>query len=321
MIFHHCFAFPTWYVKVPDYLNNHFLHTIAYSAKICVPIFAFMTGWVYYHHKDKSIIYSAKKIVTFLSDYWTIVIPISLFAILFCGYHHPRLLAGEFFPLFPHPLMIHAWYVWFYILMMIIFPIFTLIESEPKKAWRILCFIAILASSMLTTRILPKLTDFWIWYPSAISGYFIARFRIFEIFLSRIKTKSIAFIGACIFFTSSLLIFRYKCYFLGQSTGYISAPLFIMGTLLLQYSYPKKLLWNALHYIGLHSMNIWFIHCIFSSPITRKIVQPAVYIWNNPLWIFCITLTISLAASIVMQPIQKYIKKYILPHLFSMLKL
>lgn len=321
MVYNHVFGFPQWYIDAPDFLNNHILFAIARSAQICVPVFAFLTGWTYYHHQVKSIQYSAKKIITFLFDYWIIVIPISIFAILFCGYHYTYGTAGEFLPLFPHPLMIFTWYVWFYILMMTLFPLFGIIETEQKKAWRILCFIIILASILLTARKFPGLRDLWIWYPSAISGYFIAKFRLFETFLSRIKSKHIAFILASIFYILSLIIYRHRGTFLGQNTGYFSAPLFIMGSLLLHDAFPSKRFWNTLRYVGQHSMNIWFIHCIFFSSITRGIVQPIFYFWNNPLWIFCITVTISLAASIVVHPIQKYLNKQILPHLFSLLKL
>lgn len=320
MVFHHCFGFPEWYIDVPVFLDNGILLEIAKSALICVPVFAFLTGWAYYHHQVKSIQYSAKKIITFLFDYWIVVIPISIFAILFCGYHYTYGTVGEFLPLFPHPLMIFTWYVWFYILMMTVFPIFAIIETEQKKAWRILCFIIILAGILLTAHNYSGLKYLWFWYPSAISGYFIAKYRLFETFSTRIKSKHIAFIIASLFYILSLYIFRWGSFF-GESTGYSSAPLFITGSLLLRYAFPAKQFWNTLRYIGQHSMNIWFIHCIFFSSITRGIVQPIVYFRDNPLWIFFITVTVSLAASIVMQPIQKYLNKQILPHLFSLLRL
>lgn len=256
-----------------------------------------------------------------LLNYWILVIPISIFAVQCCDYHYTYRSVGEFFPLFATPLMIHAWYVWFYILMMLILPTFAIIEAEQEKAWRHLCFIIALTAIMLVSKKLPIFGYLWTWYPCAVSGYFCAKFRLIETFISRIKSKHLAYIIAAVVYISSLLLYRYKGFVLKQSTGYVSAPLFIIGSLLLYYTFPAKQLWNSLRYIGLHSMNIWFIHCIFSSPVTRGIVQPIVYFRDNPLWIFFITVTVSLAASIVMQPIQKYLNKQILPHLFSLLRL
>lgn len=309
MVFHHCFGFSRFYVDVPVYLNNNILHTIAINAKICVPIFAFLTGWAYYQHQVKSIQYSAKKIIIFLFDYWIIVIPISIFAILFCGYHYTYGTVGEFLPLFPHSLMIFTWYVWFYILIMAIFPIFAIIETGQKKACRFLCFIIILASIMLTARKLPILWILWVWYPSAISGYFIAKFRLFETFSAQIKSKHIAFIIASTFYILSLFVYKYKGTILEQNTGYLSAPLFIMGSLLLHHAFPAKQFWNILRYMGRHSMNIWFIHCIFFSVNTREVVQPIAFFWDNPIWIFCVTLLVSLVISIIITPIQQQINK------------
>lgn len=321
MVFHHCFGFPQWYVETPYYLDYKHIHIFAHSAKICVPVFAFLTGWTYYHHNDKSIKYSVRKILIFLLNYWLIAIPISIFAVTFCGYRYTFSSLGELLPVFSHPLMRHTWYVWFYILMMSVFPLFRLLETR-KNMWRNrILFVILLGGIMLLSHRTKELLYLWEWYPSALSGYFIAKFRIFESFRFRICLKPIIFIIAVIFITSAIYIFRYMGVFADQSTGYLSAPLFISGILLLRHINITNPFWSSLQFIGVHSMNIWFIHCIFFSSITRHVVQPIAYFWDNPVWIFCITVGFSLAISMIAQPAQRYLSKKLLPPIFSALHL
>lgn len=322
MVFHHCFGYPQWWhIETPYYLDNYFIHSIAQSAKICVALFAFLTGWTYYHHKDKSIKYSAKKILIFLLNYWVIAIPISIFAVLFCDYHYTFSSLGELLPIFPHPLMIFTWYVWFYILMMAVFPLFNLLETQQNPRRTRIFFIILLGNIMLLSHETPGLKSLWMWYPSALSGYFIAKFHIFELLCSRISLKPFGFIVALIFITISMAIFSYRSVFASQSTGYICAPLFIGGILLLQNRHISNPCWGALRFIGTHSMNIWFIHCIFFSSITKHVVQPIAFIGNNPVWIFGITVFLSLIISIIATPAQRYLNKQLLPSIFSALHL
>lgn len=324
MVFHHCFAFPEWHIAPPVYGGNAYkLVILARAVKICVPVFAFLTGWTYFHHADKSVRYSAKKILTLLCDYWIIVIPISIFAVLFCQYQYSIDSLGELFPFLPHPLMLFAWYVWFYVLMMAVFPIFGLLESPQKKPWKYLAFIILLGGVMIGAKNAPSgWNELWYWYPSAISGYFIAKFRILELVTSRIKSKISALILGPILIAAALYInLYYGKTFLNQHTGFVSAPLFIIGVLLLHTLFPTKKLWGPLVYIGGYAMNIWFIHGIFYSPITKSVVQSAAFFRNTPVWIFGATFFISLILSILMRPIQQYVSKQLLPHLFSILKL
>lgn len=321
MVFHHCFGFPSWYVYAHEFLDNGHLMRLAHAAKVCVPVFAFLTGWTYYHHKDKTIKYSFRKIITLLCDYWIVVLPISLFAFLFCQYHYSFKSFGELLPVFPHPLMIFAWYVWFYILMMAVFPLFSLMEKPIKTVWPHISFAILICVVMFFARRSVAIHDLWAWFPSAISGYAIAKFRIFEFCLLLIKSKTISFVLAVLFLLCSFYIYLYNGWYLQVSTGYISAPLFVFSIVLLNNAVVYNKLWDILSCIGRHSMNIWFIHCIFYSSITRDFVQDCVFCENAPIWIFGIVCISSLAISKVIYPAQKYINQKFLPFVFSSLRL
>ena len=121
MIIHHFYGFPNTIRgdislgilgEIPEYVSN--------ATKICVGLFSFLTGWIFYIN-DKGLKYYFRKIVLFLFDYWIIFIPILISAVAF-GY---RPLFGdimtEMFALSSH-IMVHNWYVLFYIEILILFP-------------------------------------------------------------------------------------------------------------------------------------------------------------------------------------------------------
>lgn len=329
MLFHHCFAFPSFYIEPPEYLTNDSFEAISKSAKICVYIFAFLTGWTYYHHVDKSIKYSAKKIIIFLTNYWVVIIPIMTFDILFCDYKCSIKSLGEFIPIFHHPIMRHAWYAWFYILMISAFPIFNIIESKKQSASRHLFFVIFLITLLLFSNFVPGCSSFPKWFPCAIVGYFFGKFSILEWCIGRISVKPITnFILAFILFIFSLwLTYITVCYhlpkelFIVKSLRFFAAPMFILGIIILSRLFNTAYKHNIFQLLGNHSMNIWFIHCIFHSCISMHVVQPVVYFWQNPVWIFSITITTSLAISAIIKPLQQYITQHFLPQLFALLKL
>lgn len=329
MVFHHCFAFPSGYIEIPEYLTNDYLEAVAKSAKLCVCIFAFLTGWTYYRHEDKSVKYSTKKIISFLANYWITIIPIILFANFFCDYKYSIKLLGEFIPIFHHPLMKYAWYAWFYILMLSVFPIFNLIESKKQSIWRHIFFVIILTSILLFSNFIPGCSSFFSWFPCAIVGYFFGKFSILEWCIERISFKpAICIMLACFLLLASLYLTYIAVWFQPTKDLYLikilrffAAPPFILGILILHNIFNTIHKRTIIQLLGFHSMNIWFIHCIFHSSVTMRVVQPIVYFWDNPAWIFCITITTSLAISAIIQPMQQYINKQVLPQLFSLLKL
>lgn len=324
MVFHHCFGFPQWYVDVPSFMANAHLMKLALTFKICVPIFAFLTGWTYYHHKDKTIKYSIKKITTFILDYWIVVFPMSLFAFLFCGYNYSIKTLGELLPVHSHPLMIFTWYVWFYMLMMLAFPLFYLIEKHTRTIWLHLFFVG-LAVGCLMILFFAKIDEFHTfcqWYPCAIVGYYIAKFRIFEFCLLFIKNKCTASLVSIVLLASSLYIYSFDSYLQNGSclhacTRYTTAPLFILGFILFRRMVLNiNVLWSSLGYVGKHSMNIWFVHCIFFSSVSRDVVQNIARFGDEPIWIFCVVILFSLVVSIAVSPIQNFLKQGLLLPLF-----
>lgn len=319
MVIHHSFGFAAYYTDAPAYLADTHVYHLAHCFKMCVPIFAFLTGWVYCQHKDKSFAYSAKKIVTLFSDYWVVVLPISLFAFTFCGYNYSGAFLWDLVPACPRSLMIFTWYLWFYVLMMLLFPMFNLLENRRHYVWSVPLFTALLLGVMWCARELPLLHDVWLWYPSAVSGYVVAKLRLFEFCLRVLKPGLLSIAASLLPLAASLYIYRYHSSLLDMNAGYLSVPLFILAVLWCSPLYRIKTAQNVLQFIGKHSMNIWFFHCLFFGEGTRAFVQKAVFISDNPLWIFGSVFLISLVLSILITPVQQRVKQVLLTPLWAKL--
>lgn len=319
MVCHHSFGFKAYYVNPPAYLDAALVYPLAHCLKMCVPIFAFLTGWTYCRHQDKSFAYSAKKIVTLLLDYWMVVLPISLFAFAFCGYSYSGIFVWELIPACPRQLMIHTWYIWFYILMMLVFPIFSLLENQRNYMWSLPLFTILMVGIMISANNVPLLHDLWLWFPGAISGYVTARLRLLEFCQSLLKPGILSVFAALLPMSASFYICRYHGILLDTNSGYLVAPLFVLSVLWAAPLFHIRPLRQLLKIFGKYSMNIWFFHCLFFGSGTRVTVQKALFISDNPLWIFgCVFLT-SLALSVLITPLQKRVRQALLVPLWAKL--
>lgn len=142
MVYHHCFMTPKYYIDIPEYLQTQTLYeTLAHFCKICVAIYAFITGWVYCHHENKNISYSFKKIALLLSKYWFILLLFTVFGYFLCDYKlSSSFIFSELVPISGTQLIPSSWYVFFYMILIVILPLFAFIQ---RKTNIIFSFIAI----------------------------------------------------------------------------------------------------------------------------------------------------------------------------------
>lgn len=321
MVFHHCFGFPAWYFALPPCMHNRHLVSIAGHAAICVSLFAFLTGWFYYHHQEKSIQYSCKKIIGLLTNYWIICIPLLAIATIFFEYNLAR--TQTFFELIPikdRELMFFSWYVWFYILAMCLLPLLGILEKDDHKTIRYVSFILILSGILWILRHtdLSRFTySLPLYFPIILAGYFTAEFRIFERFLHFSKRKYIRY--PLLFILSITIIEALKltgtpCR--GTLAKGVAAGSIILSILILKPIMTKLKIWNILRFLGYYSLNIWFIHCLFFARPTREFFQTHFFLSENPLLIMGCVLIFSLALALTFDPLQKYVSVPLLAKLF-----
>ena len=149
MVIHHLFAFPAWYIKGIDYssvkiLGKTLTECTLYSFKICVNMFAFISGYAYFYNKTPNIKYGVKKIFKLLKRYWFILflvfIPLSLLrnASQITG----KVILLNLFAL-DKRIITFSWYVYFFIFIMLTLPYVTKLFNGKKIyefVFPIVCF-------------------------------------------------------------------------------------------------------------------------------------------------------------------------------------
>lgn len=324
MLFHHFFGFPQWYVDGVSYADCNILGmNIAYwvqtACKICVPMFAFLTGWGYFFAKEKTLKYSCKKIITFLINYWIILFGIFLPCYLFfseevitVGRIMKNMLALEV-----DGLVKFAWYVYFYVFSMIVLPFWV-----KKLSGKTLLDLGLTIISCVFVINLCKyihiskqylvaaLVDSLYWFTCLATGYICARDGIFkkmyDYFYSPGKIKSLLVIVI-------VLGCRMKWQTaLGVPLDILYATIVIFELINLLndkgFSVPNK----VIGFVGVHATNVWFLHSAFFDEITI-FVQKYAYLPKNPIlvviWAFVLCLPFSLLINCIMKFITKGINR------------
>lgn len=193
MFIHHFFTFPNWYVEGISYPELAFLvDHFCMPFKICVSVFAFLTGYFYYFAPNKNIKYSFRKITDFLIMYWMIYLPYLLAAILLGYYDVPWTDAVlELFAL-KHHVMTFGWYVYFYTISMLILPV--MVKLSEKNTARAVIF-GILLPVIVCTVCMQKISnkmiyavvnDMRVWFPCIAIGFIFGRFSLFNVFFDDI---------------------------------------------------------------------------------------------------------------------------------------
>lgn len=321
MFIHHFFTFPNWYVEGISYPELAFLADhFCMPFKICVSVFAFLTGYFYYFAPNKNMKYSFRKITDFLIMYWMIYLPYLLAAVLLGYYDVPWTDAVlELFAL-KHPVMTFGWYVYFYTISMLILPVMVkLSEKNPARAVIFGILLPVIVCTVCMKKISNKMiyavvNDMRIWFPCTAIGFIFGRFSLFEnffddIFKEKIKKKSqrmilwltlavIVFIGRGYIsdFTIAALTFSEEPLALSVNMDIVYAPVFIyaVANLLDCLSWKKILI--PFKSIGKYSLHMWFLHCIFFN-VCKEFTQPVLYLPHNPILVLLWGLLLCYAAA------------------------
>lgn len=317
MVFHHCFAFPQWYRIPISFSDSDFLISLGVYGSCCIFIFAIITGYTYALHKDKSLLYSCKKIAHFLFSYLFIVVLLYIIANIITGYiPTPQSFLAEFSRGKGPKLMIHGWYVLFHVTALLLLPWYSNLDSATNIS-RLSIILAVTIGLILFAPVSELRFEYM--FPALILGYYLASDTKITKLLSRYsKNRLIRYtvaVVAAIFSFKLLVYFRHV-----ESMRYFALFSPILVIVCYKYLLPLILALKLnviLSFFGKHSMNIWFIHCIFTSRITAKPVQEFFYIYDNIAWIYLTTLLLSLLASIIVTPLQTRVTQFLMRLFFT----
>lgn len=330
MFIHHFFTFPEFYVDGISYpYLEGFARLFSEPFKICVSIFAFLTGYFYVFAKKKNLKYSLKKAtdvwITYLAFFLLLLIPA---VALGCWDGSVKNFLLEAVGL-AKPNMIFCWYVDFYILAILFLPLYHLAAKKHLLTALLIgiaapiCVIAVITDRLhIPYENIEKLVfDFLTWFPCIASGYIFARFGLFEkwfdfLFKRNIKLKGlriaiylilmgIAFMGR---YYLHEIRFNISIFTVTIPFDFLLAPVFIYGLLNLYYEFPWKKALLPVSVIGKYSLGMWFVHCVFFN-ICKDYTQPILYFPKNPLlvllWGLLICLVLSFAVTKAVAPLLK----------------
>ena len=296
MLAHHCFAFPDYWLdgfslgRIPSIVCNNF--------KICVAVFAFITGYGFYISKKSKYKDNLGKILNFLGQYWLQLFLIFLpVATIYFSFSVKRILYN-IIALYDH-IVLFAWYVFFHCLVLLTFPLVKrLLVKGPIYNLAVVlvggyCVTAVLYFLPVESPLMSMLMDCSVYYPVVGIGYLCARYGV----LDKVAHK-VRFLGAIAIIAGIFLLRTKVSVVKGFSFDTVYAPLLIVSlSIILKKCRPIH---AVLAYLGNHSFHMWLFHSIFFSYYTRDVVQPLITWTDIPIVRFLLVTCSSLGMAVLL---------------------
>lgn len=312
MFLHHFFTFPDWYVEGIAYPGIlPYVRFLQNPLKICVVLFAFLTGYLYTFSSRKTLKYSLQKITDVLLSYWIVYIPLLALAVATGCWNFTltgfikELLALQ------RPVMYFCWYVCFYYISMLLLPLLDKISARSAAADAGLLLVCpIVAFSILrgtleygfnvNNYILPEILNYMQdWFPCIMAGYLCGKYSFFETYMDPITEKLakgrgryVLFLILCgVTFFCRLICPRFSLGAISVAENWIQlntqmdilyGPLFFYGAVNLLKAIPFAPVLKVLERLGKQSLLMWFLHCAFFGK-TKVLLQPILYFPRNPI--------------------------------------
>lgn len=333
MFVHHFFTFPDFLIDSIVYPGlQAFADDFCEPMKICVPVFAFLTGYFYAFCKTRTLRYSLRKITDLYVSYWFVYLAILAFAVItgswrFSAYSVVFELTGV-----RTTLMVFCWYVVFYSYSMLLLPLLT--RAEDHAPWEDVLLVLVLPVAVCSVLAQWELGGFLYdmvinirnWFPGIASGYLCAKYGVFEKFLdpmvSRWKSGAAKALVWSIMVVTALAG-RYWCQYLYAGSleirsglfpirftaDLVYAPLFVYGTAKLLQFLKNGIFGKILREIGKYSLHMWFFHCIFFNAC-RELTQPVLYAPKNPLLVVLWGLILCYIPSVLIDKLIRPVNKW-----------
>lgn len=329
MFVHHFFTFPGELLNPELYpWIDTFAFYFTEPTKICVCIFAFLTGYFYSFSKEKTYRNSLRKILDVLIPYWAVMLVLVPFSQMAGQEFGLKQLLQEAM-LLNTSLMIFCWYVRFYVVVMLILPLLVKLAREnvfasflgclvfPEIAWYVMASVPGLAPLRMVFEELAT------WFPCVAMGFLFGHHDLFRRWLEPTGKPRFQGISALGLF---LLVFLGRYFLRELSFGTVSGPeLSIMLYFTLDIVYAPLAVYalvrmmqcikkpgvvlKMLGRIGQMSMLMWFLHCGFFNG-GKTILQPILYFPRNPvlvtLWGLALCYAAAKAIDFVCRPVLRW---------------
>ena len=336
MFCHHFFTFPRWWGEGISYpVLEELAPVLQAPFRICVPVFCFLTGYLYAFRSDHSWRYSLRKMTDLLLSYWLSFAVVGIAAVVTVHWKYtPEDILLEMFGI-ERTTMMFAWYVLFYILAMLILPLVPRLTTG-KAGIDLVVWVLLFPLLMEYVRHLPALSliregIYFLkdWFPCLVVGYLWGRGGWMD-GLPRDRKKVGGFRGLVNAVLRIILILAafWGRWFLPRVTLEVPAPpgtgedplsLVVSMDLIYAPMFVFSLAWllpwlpglfrRILDSIGEKSMVMWFISCIFFAN-TKSVYQPVLYAPGHLvlvlLWGLFLCWLLAAILGVVIRPIQGF---------------
>lgn len=316
MFVHHFYTFPDRIICGAEYEHiDAFALWFHDALKICVSVFAFLTGYFYFFNKKKTYKYSFKKSTDLYINYVVIfALMLVLDFLLKCYEFSVKDIALELL-LLSTPNMEFCWYVMFFFIAMFLLPVFSKIADKSSAlAFTLGVLVPGIVVVVLNTLgryetfekfdAIFDVIGYISWFPCVASGYIFAKEKIFQnmdVFREKgTLVQLTVYIGLIV---AAVFSRNYNASF-----DFIYAPAFIFGMIGVLRMMPNVKLLAPVAVIGKYSLLMWFIHSVFFN-VSKEFTQPILYYPHNPILVTVWGLIMCLAASVLLSfPINYIIK-------------
>ncbi len=304
MFVHHFFTFPDFFIEGIRYdWVQDFADLFVEPMKLCVPVFAFLTGYFYAFNRHRTLRYTLRKITDLYVSYWFVCLTILAFAMAAGCWEFS--LYGFVFEMaaLKMPLMVFCWYVLFYSYSMVLLLLLAREDCSPVEDILYLLVLPVVVCSVLGGMYLEGFLNSVVlnirdWFPAIASGYLCAKYAVFDKLFDRGLDRcryTVSKVLICLALTVAAGAGRYwwKYLYFGivklrtgeypimLAADFFLAPLFVYGAARLLQYVKNSILLKILKEIGRYSLHMWFLHCIFFNAC-RNVTQPVLYWPGNP---------------------------------------
>lgn len=319
MVCNHLYPIPEWIFPSNQYISLQIgAKTLASYwggfSKICVAIFAFLSGiGMYYTYKKKKSIeggykYNLNKLRGFLTTYWLILILFYLPIMSISGVLQFKIsdFILNLFAIRTSYIRI-AWYVRYYIVLVVSFPIYMLaLKNKSYNAIGITIRVVLLLAlgvvkvglSFLESGsvILEMLREYVDYTPIVLLGYYFGEVNAYERFFA--KVKKIRLLNNLF---AEMLVFAFIFLARGAVKDIVLFKADILYAPVIVYISWRfivrccGLCYELMSLLGKYSLEIWFLHAIFfigSESVQKIAYWPKYSVLILP-WTLCILLPVA----------------------------
>lgn len=312
MIFHH-FCGTALFPKLGEMWIR-----IGASCKICVAIYAVLSGYGYFFAKEKTVRYGLKKIWGLLEIYWLSLFTLFIPAAIRGGWRlTPGALVIQLFGLYPN-LNFFAWYVFFYVFCMLAMPfLYRIFRKNLLRNVLIALLIPYALEILLHSvpayseiRAVYVLFDCMLYLPCFLSGYLMAKHGVMDNVNRVLPKQRAGRMIVCIVGIVAVFFLRMICNSVyGFQLDVFYAPAFVCFAAALFEACGKKPLRGTFSILGKYSAGMWFFHAVFFSTYICDTFQPILRMVKPPVLMYLWCVALSLAGAYAYQGLLNGLKQ------------